>query len=185
MRAAPIALFASLTVWTALDLARFAPATGWLLGGILLVLAGIATFVGSRRSESGWHRGSRALLGAVFIGVRLLARGIDVLPMMGFIILLIALASLQSLERTFGPVYDTVTDRALLVKVNSAAAGAYGRALGLLAFTFMVSLLLAVVLPLVAIPNSSLATAVALAIALLFVVAWLALSPRLPTRKRA
>ena len=128
---------------------------------------------------------AQRVIGAVFIGVRLLAAGIDVLPMMGFIILLIALASLQSLERTFGPVYDTVTDRALLVKVNSAAAGAYGRALGLLAFTFMVSLLLAVVVPLVAIPNGSLATAVALAIALLLVVAWLALSPRLPTRKRA
>ena len=81
--------------------------------------------------------------------------------------------------------YDAVSDRVLLAKVDSAAVGAYGRALGLLAFTFIVSLLLALIVPLVALPSSSLFAAVGLAIGLLLVVAWLALSPSIPTRKHA
>jgi len=185
VRASALALFAVLAGWTAIDLIRTAPPTGWVLGGALLALAGAAALQGTRRSQAAWHRASRAVLAIAFIGERLFAAGIDVIPMMGFLVLLIALASLQSLERTFGPVYDAVSDRVLLAKVDSAAVGAYGRALGLLAFTFIVSLLLALIVPLVALPSSSLFAAVGLAIGLLLVVAWLALSPSIPTRKHA
>src|SRR5436309_110079 len=100
--------------------------------------------------------------------------------MFAFLVLLMALASLHSLERTFGPVYDAVTDPSLLAKVDSAAVAAYARALGLFGFTFVTSLLLLSVFPLVAVPGRSLALVLGLALALLAVFAWLAISPSLP-----
>jgi hypothetical protein len=184
VRAAPLALFAALAEWTAIDVVRFAPPATWALGGIVLGLAGVAAVQGSRTSRAPWHRASRALLALAFVGERILAAGVDVVPMIGFLVLLIALASLHSLERTFGPVYDAVADPASRAKVDSAAVRAYARALGLLAFTFVASLLLALMVPLVAIPTRSLAAAFGLAVAVLVVIAWLALSPALPARRR-
>ena len=184
VRAAPLALFASLSEWTAIDLYRFATPFAWVVGGLVLAVCAVAVVQGSRASRAAWHRASRALLAVLFFGERIVFIGVDVVPMMGFLVLLIALASLQSLERTFGPVYDEVKDPTLLAKVDSAAVGAYARASGLLAFTFVASLLLALMVPLVSIPSGSLAVAFGLAVALLAVIAWLALSPALPVRRR-
>ena len=182
MRAAPLALFAALVSWIAIDLYRFAPLSGRLLGGVLLALGAF----GALRKEDAfaWRRASRALLAVAFVGERTLAVGIDVVPMIAFLVLLMALASLHSLERTFGPVYEAVTDPSLLAKVDSAAVAAYARALGLFGFTFVTSLLLLSVIPLVAVPGRSLALVLGVALALLAVIAWLAISPSLPERRR-
>ena len=125
VRIAPLAIFAALAEWTAVDLVRFAPASGWALGGVALAVAAAGVIQGTRSARSAWHRGSRALLASVFIGERIFAAGIDVLAMIAFLVLLIALASLQALERTFGPVYDAAPEPALLSKVDSAALAAY------------------------------------------------------------
>ena len=73
VRAAPLALLAVLVGWTAIDLIRTAPPTGWVLGGALLALAGAAALQGTRRSQAAWHRASRAVLAIAFIGERLFA----------------------------------------------------------------------------------------------------------------
>ena len=184
VRAAPLALFAALAEWTAIDLYRSASLWGLALGGCVLTFATLAAVQATRAAHPALHRASRALLAVAFIGERILAAGIDVILMMAFLVLVMALASMQGLERTFGSVYDTLTDPALLRKVDSAAIGAYARAIGLLGFTFIVSLLLLNVFPLVALPSRNLAAVIGLALALLLVIAWLALSPSIPARRR-
>ena len=169
---------------TAIDIGLRASPSAWLAGGILLALAVLAGVHGSRASLATWHRASRGLIGLAFFGERLLWAGVEPVGMIAFLVLLMALASLQGLERTFGPVYasmDAGADHA--GKVDAAAIGAYARALGLLGFTFAASLLLALFVPLAVLRESSLAAAVALSLGLLLVIGWLALSPAAPARK--
>jgi hypothetical protein len=183
VRAFPLALFAALSEWVAIDLVRTAPPIAWALGGIALSVAAVAAIHGSRRSRAAWHRAARAVLAVTFIGERLAFAGVDVVPMIGFLVLLMTLASLQSLERTFGPVVDSVTEPALVAKVDAAAIAAYVRALALMGFTFVASLLLIQVVPFIAVQGRSLALVLGLAIALLSVVAWLSLAPARLRRK--
>lgn len=185
MRAFPLALFAALSEWVGIDLVRTAPPTAWAFGGLALAVAAVAAVHGSRRSRATWHRVGRALLAVAFIGERLAFAGVDVVPMIGFLVLVMTLASLQSLERTFGPVVDSVTEPALLRKVDAAAVAAYIRALSLMGFTFVASLLLIQVVPLIAVQGTSLALVLGFAVALLTVVAWLALAPTQLPRKGA
>jgi hypothetical protein len=185
VRAIPLALFAALCEWIAFDLVRHGTPQTWAVGALVLVAAAFAAIVGSWRVRSSWHRAARGILATAFIGERLLVAGVDVVPMLGFIVLLIVLGSLEALERTFGPVYDAVRDPALLAKVDDAATSGYARALGLAGFTFAVSLLLVQVVPILALQGRTLILALALAFALLAVIAWLALSPSWPSRRKA
>jgi hypothetical protein len=185
VRAIPLSLLAAMCEWIAIDLVRYATPQGWAVGGLALAAAAIAAVQGSLRTQAPWHRASRAILAAVFVAERLLVSGVDVIPMIGFLVLLIALASLQSLERTFGPVFDAVREPALLAKVDAAAVSAYARALGLAGFTFAVSILLVQVVPILALQGRSLILALGVAFALLGVIAWLALAPAWPSRKKA
>ncbi len=185
VRAIPLSLFAALCEWIAIDLVRYGTPQAWAAGGLALAAAAMAAVQGSWRAQSSWHRAARGILSAAFLGERLLVAGIDVVPMLGFLVLLIALGSLQSLERTFGPVYDGVRDPAVLAKVDAAAVSAYARALGLAGFTFALSLLLVQVVPILALQGRSLIFALGFAFALLAVIAWLALSPGWPSRRKA
>jgi len=185
VRAFPLALLAALSEWVAIDLVRYAPPQGWGIGGLALAVAALAALQGSWRGQPHWHRVSRAILAATFVGERLLVAGVDVVPMIGFLVLLMALAPLQSLERTFAPVFVAAQEPGLRSKVDSAAIAAYARALGLLGFTFAASLLLVQLLPLLALQGRSLVLALGTALALLAIIAWLALSPVRPSKKRA
>jgi len=183
VRAFPLALFAALSEWVAIDLVRTAPPMAWALGGLALSAAAVAAIQGTRWSRPAWHRAARALLAITFIGERLAFAGVDVAPMIGFLVLVMTLASLQSLERTFGPVVDSVTEPALLAKVDTAAVAVYVRVLALMGFTFVASLLLIQVVPFIAVQGRSLAFVLGLAAALIIIVAWLSLAPtRLPRR---
>ena len=185
-RAVPLALLAGLATWTALDLALRTPPIGWMAGGLLLAMALAAGVHGTRTSMAAWHRASHGLLGLAFFGERLLWAGVDAIGMIAFLVLLMALASLQSLGRTFGPVYASMAaDSDLEGKVDAAALGAYARSLGLLGFTFVASLMLALLVPLAVFRDTSLAAALGLSIALLLVIGWLALSPSVPSRPKA
>lgn len=185
VRAFPLGLFAVLSEWVAIDLVRYAPLQGWVIGGLALAVAAFAGLQGSWRGQPHWHRASRAILATTFVGERLLVAGVDVVPMIGFLVLLMTLAALQSLERTFAPVFDTLQDPGLRSKVDAAAIAAYARALGLMGFTFAASLLLVQLLPLLAFQGRSLVVAVGTALALLAIIAWLALSPARRSRRRA
>ena len=184
VRAAPLALFAGLLTWTAMDLARRAPPTAWAGGAPLLVVATAFEARALRTAEPASQRAARGLVGIVYFGVRLLWAGVDPLPMIAFLVLLMALASLQGLERTFAPVYGAMAgDPGVLAKVDAAAIAAYTRALALLAFTFVASLLLALLIPFAVLQSTDLVVATGLALALLLVIAWLALAPSTPARR--
>lgn len=177
-RLLPAALLAALATWTALDLALRAPPGGQAGGGALVALAVLAGVQGARTSLAPWHRASVGLLGVAYVGERLLWAGVDVGGMLAFLVLLMALASLASLARTFGPVYGSLpADSALAARVDAAALGAYVRALGLVGFTFVASLLLGLLVPLAVVRMNSLAAALGFAIALLLLVALLAAAP--------
>jgi len=185
VRAIPLALVAALCEWIAIDLFRYGSPRSWALGALALGATAFAAIQGSWRVQASWHRAARGILATTFIGERLLVAGVDVIPMLAFIVLLIALGSLESLERTFGRVYDGVREPALLAKVDAAAVSAYARALGLAGFTFVVSLLLVQIVPILALQGRSLILALGLAFALLAVIAWLALSPPWPSKRKA
>ncbi len=183
-RVAPLALFAALLTWTALELAVRTPPAAAAGGAALLVLAvGFeARAVGSLGPAP--ERAARGLVGIAYFGARLLWAGVDPLPMIAFLILLMALASLQGLGRTFAPVYASMAgDSEVVAKVDAAAAAAYARAIALLAFTFVASLLLALLVPFAIIQSTDLVAATGLALALLIVIAWLALAPSTPSRR--
>lgn len=184
VRAVPLPLFAGLVTWTALDLALRAPPLGWAAGGTLLFLAVLAEGRALGTAEPSWQRASRGLLAIAYFAARFLWAGVDPLPMIAFLVLLMALGSLHGLERTFAPVYASLAgDSSLVPKVDAAAVGAYARALALLGFTFVASLLLALLVPFAVLQSTNLLAATGLALALLFVIAWLALAPSAPTRR--
>ncbi len=184
MRAAPLALFAGLLTWTAMDLARRSPPAAWAGGGFLLAAAIMFEARALRTAVPSSQRASRGLLGVVYFGVRFLWAGVDPLPMIAFLVLLMTLASLHGLERTFAPVYGSMAgDPGILAKVDAAAIAAYARALALVGFTFVASLLLALLVPFAVLQSTDLVAATGLALALLLVIAWLALAPSTPPRR--
>ncbi|TLZ58536.1 MAG: hypothetical protein E6K17_00545 [Methanobacteriota archaeon] len=185
VRAFPLALFAALSEWIVIDLVRYAPLEGWGIGGLALAVAAFASLRGSWRGQPHWHRASRAILATTFVGERLVVAGGGVVPMIGLLVLLMALAALQSLERMFAPVFDAAQEPGLRSKVDAAAIAAYARAFALMGFTFAASLLLVQLLPLLALQGRSLVLALGTALALLAIIAWLAVSPARPSRKRA
>jgi len=181
---APLALLGALLGWTAIDLTSQASSLGLAAGGTLLIMAFVAAFYGSCVLQPSLHRASRALIAVVFIGERLFLLGVDPLPMIGFIVLLMALGSLQSIERTFVPIYKSITNPTLTVKVDSAVIVAYVRTLGLLGFVFLASFLLALLIPIIGFQSRNLVAAFGFALALLLVITWLAVMPVLPARRR-
>ena len=177
VRLLPRTLFAALVVWTAIDLVVAAPPLGWAIGSSLLIISVACTTWAARMSAFTWNRAGRTLLGLAFVGERLLWTGADPVLMMAFIVLLIGLGAMQSLERVFSRVYAAVSDPEILPMVDAAAFGAYARTLGLLALTFVVSLFLALLVPLSLFRSASLFTAVALSVVLIALIAILALAP--------
>jgi len=124
VRAIPLALVAALCEWIAIDLFRYGSPQSWAVSALALGAGAFAAIQGSWRVQASWHRAARGILATTFVGERLLVAGIDVIPMLAFLVLLIALGSLESLERTFGRVYDGVLKPALLAKVDAAALSA-------------------------------------------------------------
>lgn len=178
----PLALLGALVGWTAIDLTSQGSSLWQAAGGTLLAMAFVAAVHGSRVLQPSLHRASRAIVAVVFIGERLFLLGVDPLPMIGFIVLLMTLVSLQSIERTFVPVFKSITDPTLTVKVDSAAIVAYIRTLGLLGFVFLGSFLLALLIPIIGFQSRELVAAFGFALALLLIITWLAVMPVLPAK---
>ncbi len=177
VRGLPISLSVALFAWTGADIATRTDARSWPLWGFFLAVAAIAAVQGSRSKSLFWERSSRATLAVAFFGERLFLSGPETVLMMGFLVLLIAQASLQRLERTFSPVYRAARDSGLIRKVDSAVSRAYVRLLGLLGLTFAASYILALLVPLIGMHSGNLFVAFGLAILLLLIVASLALPP--------
>ena len=185
-------LLAGLVGWTALELALSGAVEAWAIGGVFLLVAVVFSEYGTRSAEPGSHRLGRVLLVLVFVAERLFWSGLDPTATIAFVVLLIGLGVVQSLERTFAPVYAEVSDPRVLRMVDAAAVGTYARAFALLGLTFAISLLLAFLLPLAIVQSPTLFAAVGLSAALVALITFLALPPRLgrnsparSTRRRA
>ncbi|HLB67500.1 MAG TPA: hypothetical protein VJN63_03330 [Thermoplasmata archaeon] len=185
-------LLAGLGGWTALELALSGVPEAWAIGGLSLLVVVACIEHGTRTAHAGWHRLGRVVLVIVFVSERLFLFGLDPFAMIAFVVLLIGLGVAQSLERTFAPVYAVVIDPAVLRMVDAAAVGTYARAFALLCMTFAISLLLVFLLPLAIVQSPTLFAAVGLSAALVALITFLALPPRLgrnsparSTRRRA
>ncbi len=172
-------LLAGLAGWTALEFALSGLLEAWAIGGISLLVAVACSEHGTRTTHPGWHRLGRVVLVLIFVAERLFLSGLDPFAMIAFVVLLIGLGVAQSLERTFAPVYAVISDPGVLRMVDAAAVGTYARAFALLGLTFAISLLLAFLLPLAIVQSPTLFAAVGLSAALIGLITFLALPPRL------
>ena len=149
----------------------------WPVWGFFLAAALVTEVLAIQSDILFWERSSRALLAVAFFGERLFLSGPDTILMLGFLVLMMTLASLQSMGRSFAPIYRAALDSNLIRKVDSAVARAYVRLLGLFGLTFAASYVLSLMVPLIGLQTGNLFVAFGLAIVLLMIITWLAMPP--------
>lgn len=179
LRAAPLATLAALALWAASDALVIGGGRGSVL--VLESLAfGIAALVAAAAFRWTWVRPIG--LGAVAIAygaAHVFFLGIQLLPALVFLVVLICHVELRILEARFAPLFKTQLAAANLERIR----GALGRAILRLAFAAV----LAVIVPMLAanlalsgvVPLTTVPTALFLAGALVVVVLAIALLPRI------
>jgi hypothetical protein len=185
LSAAPAASLVGLFAWAALDVAAVR-VPGWnaTLAG-LLGAAGVLSLIGwlPRGRPVAWL--GLVGLGAAYVGSRLVAHGLDVLPALAFVTLAIVHGELRTLAERFGLLYGR--------EVSKEARGRIDEALARAVLRLVVAGLLAVLVPVFAadlalagaIPATSIGSAVLLAGGLVVVAALLALLPLLGAEREA
>lgn len=177
LEAAPVALVAVLSAWAFWDFLGI-PRTLVEEGFALVLLMGLAGLVLGYRFRIGpFRRGGLALVGLSYLGAHLFALPLDPAPAIGFLTLVIVVAELRILGDRFGPVLRAGLDEETRPLVHEALARCVLRlgaasALGFLGATLTADVALSGSLPL-----RSIATALALSLALIAVVLLLAFWP--------
>ncbi len=177
LEAAPVALVAVLAAWAFWDFLSI-PRTLVEEGFAFVLLAGLAGLVLGYRFRIGpFRRGGLALVGLSYLGAHLFALPLDPAPAIGFLTLVIGVAELRILADRFGPVLRASLDEETRPLVHEAVARCVLRlgaasALGFLGATLTADVALSGSLPL-----RSIATALALSLALIAVVLLLAFWP--------
>jgi len=177
LRVAPYVLVAILVAWTAWDVARVRTPRWDFSLSVFLLLAVVATVLGTRRWGGPLRSIGLFLLGLTYFAAHVVALGVDVVPALIFLTLAIVQVEAVSLAERFGPIYARTMAPEARKRINSALARTIAR-LGVAAF-------LAVIVPVVAadlalaglVPATSIATAVVFAAGLVGVIALLALLP--------
>jgi len=182
LRAAPIAAVGMLVIWTAADL--FAVSDGrsasllfelLVAGAIVLVVAGVL-----RRT---WLRPiGLTMVVAAYLLAHALFLGVQVLPALAFLVILIGHVELRILAERFARLYEV----ALTPQERSRIRRALGRA----ALRLCIAAVLAVVVPVIAanlavagvVTVTTIPSAILLAGALIFVIVLLAILPSLRQR---
>jgi len=183
LRAAPIAALGVLVFWIGSDLYSVADVrSARLLFGLLIV--GLIFLVLATRLPRMWLRPiGLATLVAVYVIGHAMFLGVQVLPGLVFVVLLIGHAELRILAERFARLYD--------VALTRTERGRIRRALGRAVFRLGVAAVLAVVVPVIAanlavagvVTLTTIPTAILLAGALVGVIAMLAILPS--SRQRA
>ena len=182
LRFTPLAVLALLESWVVWDLLPV-PDRRWSATLSFLFLANVVFLVLSRASHRRWARWIGLLaLGTTYIGLHSFVLGIQLVPALVFVSLLIAQVELRILAERFAPLF--------LAPITSAQqrqiAGALLRAL----IRLTIASILAVVIPLVAadlatagvVPVTTIPTALLLSAGLVAVVLIIALLPSLESK---
>lgn len=183
LRSAPGVSLAALVAWTAIDVAAVRVA-GWtttlpsLLGAAILASAASAI----RKLRPVGPLGL-FVLGAAYLGARLVQLGLEIVPAVVFVTLAIVHVELRSLVERFGPLYGRRMTSDAMRRIDAALGRALlrlGMAAGLaiLVPIFAVDIALSGLLP-----ATSIATAVLFAGGLVGIAAILALLPTLRSRE--
>jgi hypothetical protein len=182
LRWTPFAALALLETWAAWDLLAV-PDRRWITALALPFLANLALLLLSRGSHRQWARWSGLLaLGATYVVSHAFVLGIQVLPALVFVSLLIAQVELRILSERFAPLFLTTITAAQQRQIELALARALVR--------LTIASILAVVIPLLAadlatagvVPVTTIPTALLLSAALVAVVLILALLPSLESK---
>ncbi|TLZ96916.1 MAG: hypothetical protein E6J97_08670 [Methanobacteriota archaeon] len=176
LRAAPVVTLALLVGWAVLDVSAIGDGR-W--AAALLAILGIGAAAVILSVVLRW-RGIRPIgllaIGAAYVGAHAFVLGVQLVPALVFLSLVISQAELRILAERFAPLYETAS------RIN----GALGRAI----LRLIIAAVLSVVVPILAadlalagiVPATTISTAIALAGALVAVVALLALMPSLSRR---
>ncbi len=182
LRAAPGVTLALLVGWATFDLASIGDSR-WSAALFVVLAIGAAAVLFSVVLR--W-RGIRALglsaIGASYVGAHALVLGVQLVPALVFLSVLISQVELRILSERFAPLYEA----GLRPDERSRIDGALGRAI----LRLIIAAVLSVVVPIIAadlavagiVPATTIPTAIALAGALVTVVALLALMPSLSRR---
>jgi hypothetical protein len=182
LRAAPSVAFALLVVWSIADLLSIPdPRRAFPLLG--LAAAGVALLVlGTRFHSRSTRTAGLICVGAVYLVAHTFVLGIDLVPALVFLSVLIVQVELRILAERFAPLYE--------VNPGLEAQRRIRAALGRAVLRLTVAAVLSVVVPILAadlavagvLPVTTIPTAIALAAALVAVVMFLALLPVLERR---
>lgn len=184
LRAAPPAVLGALFVWAAIDVAAVR-VPGWAtLLPLLLGVAAVLSVAGMRPRARPAATAGLVLLGAGYLGARLSALGLDVVPALLFVTLGIVHAELRALAGRFGPLYERELRREARRRIDDALARALLRVLVAGVLAILVPIFTADLALAGALPATSIGTAILLAGGLVAVVALLALLPLLGSGPR-
>jgi len=182
LRAAPVVTLALLVGWAVLDVSAIGDGR-W--AAALLAILGIGAAAVILSVVLRWRRirpiGLIAI-GATYVGAHAFVLGVQLVPALVFLSVLISQVELRILAERFAPLYEA----GLRPEERSRIDGALGRAV----LRLIIAAVLSVVVPILAadlavagiVPATTIPTAIALAGALVAVVALLALMPSLSRR---
>ena len=182
LRAAPVVTVAVLLGWAAWDVSAIGEGR-WVVALFGILGIGAAALIFSFVFH--W-RGIRAIgliaIGAGYVGAHAFVLGVQLVPALVFLSVLISQVELRILAERFAPLYEA----GLRPQERTRIDGALGRAV----LRLVIAAVLCVVVPLLAadlavagiVPATTIPTAIALAGALVAVVALLALMPSLSRR---
>src|SRR5947209_8173515 len=182
LRAAPVVTLALLVGWAILDVSAIGDGR-WAAALLAILGIGVAAVILSVVLR--W-RGIRPIgliaIGAAYVGVHAFVLGVQLVPALVFLSVLISQVELRILAERFAPLYEA--------GLRPEVRGRLGAALGRPVLRLIIAAALSVVVPILAadlavagiVPATTIPTAIALAGALVAVVALLALMPSLSRR---
>ena len=182
LRAAPYVSLAALLAWTGVEVSRITwPRWDVALEALFLLGAGCAVLGQLPRLRPG-RRAGLVLVGAAYVGARVLELGVDVIPAVAYVTLGIVHGELRVLAERFGPLYERELPQGTRRGIDAALARAtmrIGLATGL---AILVPILAADLALTGAVPLTTVPTAIFLAVAFVLTAALLALLPVLERR---
>ena len=182
LRAAPYVSLAALLAWTGVEVSRITwPRWDVALEALFLLGAGCAV-LGQVPRLRPLRRLGLVLLGAAYVGARVLELGVDVIPAVAYVTLGIVHVELRVLAERFGPLYERELPQDTRRGIDAALARATMR-IGLATGLALLVPILAADLALTgAVPLTTVPTAIFLAVAFVLTAALLALLPVLERR---
>jgi len=185
LQAVPLALLVVLEVWVAIDLSSIGDRR-WAVGLGLVWIASILLFALSavfRWRLARWI--GLVALGSAYVVMHAFVLGVQLLPALAFISLLIAQVELRILAERFAPLFAATITRAERRKIGGALLRAIVRLAIALVLSVVVPLLTANLSAAGLVPVTTIPTAFLLSAALVAVVVLLALLPAMEQRLSA